>query len=255
MIHQIRLPIWEQYSKKVQARIQTLRYAGYLNEVDGVDSGMRFVRGFVENPGDGIWLCLYWWVDELDGVIADAKFQALGPTALIAVVDATCELLLRKNFSQASRLSAELVERHLRDRKDKAALPDICLTHLNTVMEAIDRAVQQCAGISCEIDYQTPIASTHTQEDELRTEIEGWEQLSDENKLEIIDKVIANEILPYIELDAGGVTVLGLRENHIVRISYQGSCTSCPSATGSTLAAIQRILQSQVHHTLIVLPE
>ncbi len=40
-----------------------------------------------------------------------------------------------------------------------------------------------------------------------------------------------------------------------VLISYEGSCTTCHSSTGSTLSAIQQILKSRVHPTLFVTPQ
>ena len=60
---------------------------------------------------------------------------------------------------------------------------------------------------------------------------------------------------PYIALDAGGVEVLNLVDDHQVLIAYQGSCTSCYSAVGTTLSYIQQVLRNKVHPSLVVVPD
>ncbi|MCP4265610.1 MAG: NifU family protein, partial [Candidatus Brocadiaceae bacterium] len=64
---------------------------------------------------------------------------------------------------------------------------------------------------------------------------------------------IDKEIRPYIELDAGGIQIHELKDFELF-ISYEGACTSCHAATGSTLSAIQNILKSRIHPDLFVTP-
>ncbi|MBI3508925.1 MAG: NifU family protein [Chlamydiia bacterium] len=209
---------------------------------------MRLVTGREGN------LCLYWLIDETDGVIADAKFQAIGPIALLAAAEIACELCLRKNYDQASRLSAELIDRHVRERKDIPAFPKECAPFLNQVLTAIDQAVHQCVDIPYSAQYdQTPLEDLDL--DALPNGIEGWETLPPDKKMQIVESVVDKEIRPYIELDAGGIQILDIRDTGEVRISYQGSCTTCHSSTGSTLSAIQQILKARVHPSLTVVPE
>jgi len=198
-------------------------------------------------------LSLYWLVDESDGVVADAKFQAWGPIGLIAAAEVVSELVLRKNYDQASRLSADLIDQHVRDRKETPAFPKECSPYLNQVLSAVDRAVQQCLDIPFAVSYDvTPIERDFG---EIPGGIPGWEQFLPEQKLKIVEEVIDKEIRPYIELDAGGVKILSLSEKGEVVISYEGSCTTCHSATGSTLSAIQQILKARVHPSLFVTPQ
>lgn len=247
------MPLWEQYSRKLRDRLDRPRYVGYFLSASAQERGMRLVRGQVGEKQDAIQFCLYWLVDESDGVIADVKFQAIGPTGLIAALEAASELVLRKNYDQASRLSAELIDRHLRDRPDQPAFPDASASFLNQVLEAIDRAVQQCLDIPYAVVHDmTPIEE---EGEETSGGIAEWEAFSEEKQLKCIEEVIEKEIRPYIELDAGGVKVLGLRNKREVRISYEGSCTTCHSATGSTLNAIQKILRARIHPSLSVIPE
>lgn len=208
---------------------------------------MRYVAG---REGK---LCFYWLVDEADGVIVDAKFQAFGPIGLIAAAEIVSELVLRKNYSQASRISADLIDQHVRDSKERPAFPKECHPHLNQALGAIDQAIQQCLDIPIADSYDiTPIERDFG---EIPGGIPEWEQFSSSQKIKIIEEVIDKEIRPYIELDAGGVKIVSLNDDREVVISYEGSCTTCHSSTGSTLSAIQQILKARVHPTLFVTPQ
>jgi NifU-like protein len=239
---------WELLSKKVRDKLVLLRYVGFFTESQAAEKQMRLVTG---REGK---LCFYWLVDESDGIIADAKFQAFGSIALIAAAEIMSELVLRKNYDQASRISADLIDRHARDRKEVAAFPPECHSALNQVLSAVDRAVQECLDIPFAADHYdaTPIEADYG---EIPGGIPGWEQFPHAEKMRVIEEVIDKEIRPYIELDAGGVKVVSLNEEKEVVISYEGSCTTCHSSTGSTLTAIQQILKARVHPTLFVTPQ
>ena len=239
--------IGDPFSKKLREKIDRLRYVGFFTAKLAEDKGMRYVAG---REGK---LCLYWLVDESDGVIADAKFQAFGPTGLIAAAEIASELVLRKNYDQVSRISADLIDQHVRDRKDTPAFPKECDPYLNQVLSAIDKAVQQCYDIPFAATYDTtPIERDFG---EIPGGLPGWAEFPHPHKLQIIKEVIDKEIRPYVELDAGGVTVISLNEPSEVVIAYEGSCTTCHSSTGSTLTAIQQILRARVHPSLFVTPQ
>jgi NifU-like protein len=238
---------WEFFSKKLREKIDRLRFVGFFTPALAEEKKMRLAVG---RSGD---VSLYWLVDETDGIIADAKFQAFGPIGLIAAAEIGSELILRKNYDQASRLSADLIDQHVRDRKEAPAFPKECYPYLNQVLTAIDHAVQQCTDIPFAVSYDTtPIESDFG---EIVGGIPGWEQFAQEQKRKIIEEVIDKEIRPYIELDAGGVQVIQFHETGEVVISYEGACTTCHSSTGSTLSAIQQILRSRVHPSLFVTPQ
>lgn len=238
---------WELFSKKLREKIDRLRYVGFFTSKLAEDKGMRYVTG---REGK---LCLYWLVDESDGVIADAKFQVFGPIGLIAAAEIASELVLRKNYDQASRISADLIDQHVRDKKDMPAFPKECAPYLNQVLSAIDRAIQQCLDIPFADSYDmTPIERDFG---EIPGGIPGWDTFPHQHKLKIIEEVIDKEIRPYIELDAGGVSVVSFNDDREVIIAYEGSCTTCHSSTGSTLTAIQQILKARVHPSLFVTPQ
>jgi cysteine desulfurase len=223
------------------------RYAGLFTQQEAEAKQMRWVVGEEEN------LRLYWLVDESDGVIADAKFQAFGPMFFLAAAETSCELVLRKTHRQASRLSADLIERHLPSRWRSSSLSEREKSRfLNGLISAIDLAVQQCVDIVCRSDYDTtPIEKDF---EEIAGGIPGWEAFPLEKRRSLIEIVLEKEIRPYIELDAGGVEIVDLKEDGELSIIYQGNCTSCAASTGSTLLAIAQILRARVHPSLRVVP-
>src|SRR3990167_2350287 len=235
------------FPKKIHDKLARLAFVGYFTVALAEEKGMRLVTGREKG------LCLYWLVDEADGVIADAKFQVFGPVALIAAAEIASELVLRKNYDQASRISADLLESHARDRKEGPAFPKEANGYLNLILSAIDKAVHQCIDIPyASADYAvTPIERDFG---EIPGGLPGWDGFPHAQKIKILEEVIDKEIRPYVELDAGGVKILELKENGEVHIAYEGSCTTCHSSTGSTLSAIQQILKARIHPTLSVIP-
>ncbi|MCI5052067.1 MAG: NifU family protein [Simkaniaceae bacterium] len=239
---------WSVYSKKLKRRIVEPFAAG---RIKNAPEGMRLTRGKAGRLVDGNLVAITLVVDESDGIIADARFEAYGDSALIGAADIVCELVLRKNYDQASRIGAELIDMHVRDQNSVEAFPPEVGPHLNLVLTALSEATQSCDDIPLADDYVPP---TPFDEGEGGLIVENFEELSHKEKLALIEDVIAKEIRPYVELDAGGVEVSNL-EGLAITIAYQGACTTCHSATGATLSAIQHILRRRVHPDLIVIPD
>ncbi len=222
-----------------EEKLDTLRVPSVLFiEEDAKAKGMRVCQA--EMLGDGKSLTLALLIDEEDGVIADCKYAAFGPPSLLETADAAAALLLRKNYMQAKRLSADLIEQKL--SKETA--------HLNFLIDAIDAATESCMDIPIEDVYVAP----PEMEGGERQVYPGWEELSDSQKKAVIDEVVEKEIRPYVELDAGGVEVLKVEDNRVL-IAYSGNCTSCFSATGATLDAIGNILRHKIYPDLMVIPD
>lgn len=74
---------------------------------------------------------------------------------------------------------------------------------------------------------------------------EEFNELSNEERLIIVDTLLDETVRPALAADGGGLIVQTV-EGNIVRIHYQGACGSCPSSTEGTLKAIQGILQKSL---------
>ncbi|MEZ5315160.1 MAG: iron-sulfur cluster assembly scaffold protein [Chlamydiales bacterium] len=245
----LKTSLWNRYSKKMISKIESPRNGGSFKEEDANERGMRLVIGSEGSLEEGSALAFYWFVDPMDGVIVDAKFQVFGPSALIAAAEVACEFLISKSYDQARRMSAELLDKQLRDKPDQVAFPDELVEYLNLVIDAVDNAVEQCLDIPLSKQYTTPIPN-----EPLPEGYPGWSQLSDKEKYAVVEKLLDEQIRPYIELDAGGIQIAKLEEKTLT-ISYQGACTSCLSAIGTTLSAIQQIIQTKIHPDIVVIPD
>lgn len=245
---------WSRYSKKLIGKIDNPRSAGFFTTEQSAARGMHLAIGEEGRVEDGNVVRLYLLIDPDDGIIVDVKFQLFGQSVLIGAAEAACELLIGKNYDQARRVSADLIDKHNRDRSEESAFPKETYPHLNLVISAIENAVEKCVNIPLAASYIAP--PTPEEIGEIREGgYPGWDELDSKKQIAIIEEVLNNDIRPYVELDAGGVDILQLIRGRELIIAYKGSCTSCFSATGATLSAIQRVLRAKVHPDIVVVPD
>ncbi len=245
---------WSRYSKKLNGKIERPHNAGFFEQEASQERGMRLVVGSEGEVQDGNIVQFYWLVDKGDGTIVDAKFQVLGQSALIGAAEIACDLLVGKNYDQAKRISADLIDKQARDRSDEPAFPPETAPHLNLLLEAIDKASEQCTDIPLSSSYVSPPMPLDFGET-LEGGYPGWETLTKKKKIAVIEEVLNADIRPYIALDGGGVELIDLSDNNEVIISYQGNCTSCYSSIGATLSYIQQVIKGRVHPDLVVIPD
>lgn len=245
---------WYRYSKKLAAKIDQPRNCGFFTQEESEARGMFLADAKEGSIAEGNCLHLFWLVDKDDGIIVDARFQVYGQSALIGAAEATCDLLIGKNYDQAKRINADLIDRQVRDKSDEPAFPREAYPHLNLVLGAIEIAAEKCSFI--------PFASTHSAppvpmgcEEVVEGGYPGWSDLPIKKKIAVIEEVLDRDVRPYIELDAGGVNVLNLLNDNEVIISYTGACTTCYSSIGTTLSYIQQILRNKVCASITVTPD
>lgn len=244
---------WYRYSKKLQGKIDRPRNAGYFTQADADARNVRLVEAQEGSVAEDRAVRFYWFVDKEDGTIIDVKYQVYGQSALIGAAEAAAELCIGKNYDQASRLTTDLMDKQVRDKPDVSAFPREAYPHLNLVLEAIETAAHQCTDIPLSTSYiVSPVPSGMEEGGE---GYPGWDVLPLKEKLGLIEKVLDEDVRPYIALDAGGVAVLNLIDDREVIISYQGACTSCYSSIGTTLSYIQQILRNKVSPNLTVTPD
>ncbi len=245
---------WNRYSRKLAAKIDAPKSAGVFTLEEAEARDLRLVDAQEGKKEDGNCVRLFWLVDKDDGIIIDARFQAYGQSALIGCAEVVCELLIGKNYDQAKRISADLIDKQVRDRADEPAFPKETFPHLNLLLGVIERGAEQCADLPLAATYiapPTPVDFGEVREDGYP----GWQEFSKDQKLQVIEEVLDQDVRPYIALDAGGVSVLDLINDKELLIAYHGSCTSCYSSVGTTLSYIQQVLRAKVHPALIVTPE
>lgn len=246
--------VWSRFNKKVQLRIDLPYCVGSFDKVTADERGLHLAVSSEGSQVDGNKIQFFWLVDKTDGVVIDCRFQLFGNTALIGAAEIACELIVGKNYDQARRISADLIDKHVREKSDVPSFPEETYGHINLVVDAIELAAEQCSGLPLAENYVAPPVTGHEIKF-IEGGYPGFKELTLKQKLAVIEDVIAREVRPYIELDAGGIEVINLINDTEVIISYKGSCTSCHSSTGATLSYIQQTLRSQVSEELTVTPD
>lgn len=245
---------WARYSRKLAQKIEQPRSIGTFSKEESEARQMRLVIGKEGTVADGNEIHLYWLVDKEDGIIVDCKYQVFGQSALIGASEAACEILVGKNYDQARRISADLIDKQLRDKSEEPAFPKETYPHLNLVLGAIENASDQCTDLPLADSYVAPPVPMEIGE-VLEGGYPGWKELTLKRKLAVIEEVLDRDIRPYIALDAGGVEVINLIDDREVVITYSGNCTSCYSSVGTTLSYIQQVLRAKVHPDIKVVPD
>ncbi|MBR8463249.1 iron-sulfur cluster assembly scaffold protein [Campylobacter sp. faydin G-24] len=115
--------IWDEYSNKVQDRMNNPKFMGELTEEDAKRLNAKLiVADFgAESCGDAV--RLYWLVDEATDKIIDAKFKSFGCGTAIASSDTMAELCIGKTVDEAVKITNLDVEKAMRDTPDTPAVP------------------------------------------------------------------------------------------------------------------------------------
>lgn len=237
----------DQYSQLLKKKILDPKYVGSMDSKTLTYPEMRLCISQQGRITDGFYLKLFVLVDETDGVIADIKFQAFGESALVGALEILCSLAIRKNYDQARRLTTELMEKEVK-QGDKG-FPSTLHNYLNVALSALDDALENCDDIPFADQYAPP--TPFKMGEEQQHAYPNFLELSEVQKKSVLHEVIEKDIRPYIELDAGGVDIVSI-DGYNLKVRYQGACTSCYSATGSTLSAIEHILKGKVHPDITV---
>lgn len=254
MIQEMTEPFtWEKYGKRIKHKITHTNGCGNFENCALEGRNLRLISvqsGAIER---GSQLAMYWLVDLEDGSIVDAKYELFGTSILVAILEACIEIIVGKNYDQARRVSQDVIDKHLRESSEITSLPFEAAPYVGLVLDVLDLAANQCSDISLASSYQVTPLPEHLLESQ--GGIPNWPEMPMGEKLAVVQAVVERDIRPYVEMDAGGVEVLRIQNNHEVVIAYSGSCTSCFSATGSTLSSIQAILRAKVHPSIEVTPE
>ena len=157
--------VWEQYSKKVQERMNNPVAMGEFTQEDADKVGARLiVADFgAESCGDAV--RLFWLVDESTNTILDSKFKSFGCGTAIASSDAMAELCVGKTVDEAVKITNTEVEAFLRDDDGTPAVPPqkmhCSVMAYDVILEAAaqykgcERADIENADIICECARKT----------------------------------------------------------------------------------------------------
>jgi len=142
--------VWEQYSKKVQDRMNNPVAMGEFSQEDADKVGAKLiVADFgAESCGDAV--RLFWLVDPKTDVILDSKFKSFGCGTAIASSDAMAELCVGKTVDEAIHITNTDVEAYLRDDDGTPAVPPQKMHCSVMAYDVILEAAAQYKGVERE---------------------------------------------------------------------------------------------------------
>ena len=138
--------VWEQYSKKVQDRMNNPVAMGEFTQEDAdkADAKLIVADFGAESCGDAV--RLFWLVDETTDTIIDSKFKSFGCGTAIASSDAMAELCIGKKVDDAVHITNTEVEAFLRDDADTPAVPP---QKMHCSVMAYDVIIEEIGRASC----------------------------------------------------------------------------------------------------------
>ncbi|QKF63977.1 iron-sulfur cluster assembly scaffold protein NifU [Campylobacter corcagiensis] len=141
---------WDEYSQKVQDRMNNPKFMGEITEEEAKEKGCKLiVADFgAESCGDAV--RLYWLVDEKTNIIKDAKFRSFGCGSAIASSDTMAELCIEKTVDEAVKITNIDVEKAMRDDPDTPAVPPQKMHCSVMAYDVIKAAAAQYKGIDPE---------------------------------------------------------------------------------------------------------
>ena len=139
--------IWDEYSQKVQDRMNNPKFMGEITEEEAKKKGGKLiVADFgAESCGDAV--RLYWVVDPKTDKIIDAKFKSFGCGTAIASSDVMTELTLGKTVDEAVKITNIDVEKAMRDNPDTPAVPPQKMHCSVMAYDVIKKAAAEYKGV------------------------------------------------------------------------------------------------------------
>ena len=188
------------------------------------------------------------------------------------------------NFVILKKVALNSEKRDMNDFDDDYIVCDCARTNLKTIKDAIknfdlltieDIGNVTKAGIFCkscqkeggleekEIYLSDILEQTRAQIENEKQKDEpsyintSFEVMTKEQKLELIEDVLDDDVRPMLVMDGGNMEILDIVESaphHDLYIRYLGACSGCSAGSMGTLYAIESILQSKVNENIRVLP-
>ncbi|EAI5590693.1 iron-sulfur cluster assembly scaffold protein NifU [Campylobacter coli] len=148
--------IWDEYSQKVQDRMNDPQHMGEFSEEDAKARNAKLiVADFgAESCGDAV--RLFWLVDEKTDKIIDAKFKSFGCGTAIASSDTMVDLCIGKTVDEAVKITNLDVEFAMRDNPETPAVPPQKMHCSVMAYDVIKQAAAHYKGISPE-DFEDQI--------------------------------------------------------------------------------------------------
>lgn len=207
------------------------QYRGGLFLEEALQFGYTFVECRVGT------LRLYWHLDHNDFCV-DAKFFNYGHTDYSEIGELLCSTYHGWDLAEIRDTPVARMEL-LYDGDNRSAYIDVC------------RAVKQAfADYQDQKEFQAKLRLARAKKEKAWVPTSAvdhdWVSTPVEVRLATIRGILERDILPYVNADQGNLLVVSLEMDVIVGLKFEGTCTSCPSALGSTLHKVSDVLRDKV---------
>lgn len=242
----------EKFSKKFEETAADPKHRGAWDQEDAAEKGLALVQAKYKDTK------LYWLVDVREDRVYSTRFFAYGGKVSLAIGEALSSMVEGLTLPEACSLSADDVERQLRDDPETASVPQSKMVAFDAVGELLKtieseypaaKAVAQASAAIKENDAAVPSFAERSLVEQ------AWLGLSEEEQIDQIDIVLDEKIRQALMNDGGNVEVLSVIDGRKVIIQYQGACGNCGSSIGATLSFIQQALRNDIYKELVVIPE
>ncbi|EAI4441548.1 iron-sulfur cluster assembly scaffold protein NifU [Campylobacter lari] len=148
--------IWDEYSQKVQDRMNNPQHMGEFTQEDAQKANAKLIIADfgAESCGDAV--RLYWLVDEKTDKIIDAKFKSFGCGTAIASSDTMVDLCIGKTVDEAVKITNLDVEFAMRDNPQTPAVPPQKMHCSVMAYDVIKQAAAHYKGVNPE-DFEDQI--------------------------------------------------------------------------------------------------
>jgi NifU-like protein len=271
--------MWE-YSDKVKKHFLNPSNVGEIENPDGI--------GDVGSLSCGDALRLTFKLDENERII-DAKVKTFGCASAIASGSALTEMMIGKTVAEAEKISNQQIADYLGGLpKEKMhcsvmgheALEKAIACYRGTTIEEkegelicecfgvtdleIIRAVQENnlktieevtnftkAGGGCERCHGDIAKILLEVQNQPQPETETKPQLSNIQKMRLIEETIEREIRPSLQLDGGDIELIDIVGNRVI-VATRGACSACKSAPITLKNLVEAKLREFVSPDLVV---
>ena len=63
---------------------------------------------------------------------------------------------------------------------------------------------------------------------------------------EQVEKVLAEQIAPKLQADGGGIELVEVTEDNVVKVRLRGACAGCPGAQMTLRMGVERVLKEAI---------
>ena len=203
-------------------------------------------------------LKIYLMVDPVENLVMKARFFTYGGLVYTALAEAHCALIENRPVDEAFLVTAETLEKQLRDTPDERALPEDApeLAHVAEFGEsfAAEWPEKKAAALALRA-VRAKYANLGPSASEIKRASDAkWMEADDDERREMVEKVLEEEISAPLRADGGGAKLIRIEDPAKVVIEYSGACGNCSAAGGSTLFYIEDTLRDRVFSGITVEP-